>query len=87
MSVGGIQALLGGVLVREKKHQEAEKYLTGAYAILIRQPKTYAGRVQETRANLALAYDALGQPASAPRFRGEFTAADPQKIAAPVGKQ
>jgi Tfp pilus assembly protein PilF len=52
MSVGGIESLLGAVLVRQKRYAEAEPLLADACAILGTQPKTYAKRLQEAREGL-----------------------------------
>ena len=80
MAVGGAQALLGRVLVREKHYQEAEEHLTAAYAILEKQPGTsYLKRLQEVREDLAAVYKALQQPDQAARFRAELAANPPRK--------
>jgi tetratricopeptide (TPR) repeat protein/predicted Ser/Thr protein kinase len=74
MSVGMSQLLLGGVLLREKRYEEAEKYLSAAYTILATQPGIYAKRLQETRKDLAEVYDALHQTQKANEFRGQVPA-------------
>jgi serine/threonine-protein kinase len=74
MSVGALHALLGCVLVRQKRYQEAESNLTAAYAILINQPKTYAKRLQEARQGLVEVYHALHQDDRANEFRAQLAA-------------
>jgi len=86
LSVGGAQALLGRVLLREKHYRESGEQLTAAYAILAKQPGTsYLKMLQQTREDLATVYEALHQPDKAAKFRTELVANQPRKVDAPIG--
>jgi uncharacterized protein HemY len=52
IAVGEAHALLGRVLLREKRYPEAEEHLTVAYAILANRPITMLRRVREDLAAL-----------------------------------
>jgi eukaryotic-like serine/threonine-protein kinase len=85
LSVGGAQALLGRVLLREKHYRESVEQLTAAHAILAKQPGTsYLKMLQQTREDLATVYEALHQPDKAAQFRTELVANQPRKVDAPI---
>jgi tetratricopeptide (TPR) repeat protein len=71
MAVGGAQALLGRVLLREKRYLEAEEHLTAAYAIFANRPLTM---LQKVREDLAELYTVLHRPEKAAEFRAELAA-------------
>jgi hypothetical protein len=72
MAVGGAQALLGHVLLRERRYAEAEEQLLAAHTIYGNQSLALA---QRTREDLVELYSRLHRPEKAAQFRAELAAA------------
>jgi len=69
MNVGLAELNLGESLLRQNRYQEALAPLLAAYEVLNRGGAPYATRLDATRRYLAEAYEKLGQPNNAARFR------------------
>ncbi|HYK60909.1 MAG TPA: tetratricopeptide repeat protein [Bryobacteraceae bacterium] len=69
MNVGLAELNLGESLLRQNRYQEAVAPLLAAYEVLNRGGAPYATRLDATRRYLAEAYEKLGQPNNAARFR------------------
>jgi serine/threonine-protein kinase len=63
---------LGRVLVGMRRWADAERDLRGGYDILQGLTSPSVSWLQSARRNLALAYDSLGRPIDAARFRNEL---------------
>jgi tetratricopeptide (TPR) repeat protein len=69
MSVGLAEMNLGESLLRQNRYQEAIAPLLAAYEVLKGGPASLASRLDATRRYLAEAYEKLGRPNNAARFR------------------
>jgi serine/threonine protein kinase/tetratricopeptide (TPR) repeat protein len=65
------QVKLGHTLVIEKQYKNAEGPLLAGYAVLEKQPETYAARIKDARADLLAVYDALHEPEQAKKFQAD----------------
>ena len=62
---------LGRALLRQRRWSEAETESLAGYGVLMRITDPSVSWLQSARQDLAAAYEALGQPADAERFRAE----------------
>jgi serine/threonine-protein kinase len=67
---------LGRALLRQQKYAAAAAESLAGYEILRRQAEPSVSFLTAARRDLSAAYDALGQPAEAARFRAELSAAE-----------
>jgi serine/threonine protein kinase/tetratricopeptide (TPR) repeat protein len=63
---------LGRTLLRQHRFREAAKETRAGYEILVRQTDPATSFLRAARLDLALAYDSLGDPDQAARFRAEL---------------
>jgi serine/threonine protein kinase/tetratricopeptide (TPR) repeat protein len=69
--VGIVRIRLGRSLLRQHRYAEAERETHAGYEIVSRQSDPTVSWLKGARSDLAEAYDALGQPDQAARFRAE----------------
>ncbi len=77
--IGIARIKLGRALLRQQKLQAAAAESRAGYDILSRQAEPSVSFLTAARRDLAAAYDALGQPADAARFRAELATAEPPR--------
>ena len=68
-NIGIVKTKLGRALLRQKKYREAEAECRAGYEILAKQATPALNFIKNARADLVVAYTALGQPAEAARYR------------------
>ena len=66
---------LGRSLLRQRRFAEAAVESLAGYEIVAKQTNPAIGFLQNARKDLVAAYDTLGQPERAARFRAELAAA------------
>jgi serine/threonine-protein kinase len=71
MNVGITRIKLGRALLRSKRYEEAAAESQAGYDILIKQADPGVSFLRAARTDLAVAYDALGQPERAAKLRAE----------------
>ena len=76
---------LGRALARQTRWAEAEREALAGYQLLITQSVPATSFAQAARRDLAAAYDALGQPTKAARFRAEIVETERTTAAAGGG--
>jgi serine/threonine-protein kinase len=75
MNTGIARVKLGRTLLRERRYREAEGEILAGSDILSKQTSPSVSWVQAARKDLALVYDALGEPEKAKGVRAELAAA------------
>ncbi len=68
-NIGIVKTKLGRALLRQQKYREAEAECRAGYEILARQATPALTFITNARADLVVAYTALGRPAEAAKFR------------------
>ena len=74
MNTGIARVKLGRALLRERRYREAEGEILAGTAILTKQTSPSVSWVQAARKDLALVYEALGEPEKAKGVRAELAA-------------
>jgi serine/threonine-protein kinase len=82
VNLGIVRLKLGRTLLRQGRFAEAERESRAGYEMLIRQSAPSTSFLRAARRDLVVAYDSLGRPAEAARFRAEL--ADSVPVAAPA---
>ena len=72
VNVGITRIKLGRAILRQRRYAEAAAESLAGYEILIKQANPGVSFLKAARTDLALAYDALKEPAKAQRFRAEL---------------
>ena len=75
-NVGIAHTRLGRAFLRDHRYAESEAEVRTGYDILAKQSTPPQVWLQNARADLSEAYDALHQPEKANKFRAEFAAND-----------
>jgi serine/threonine-protein kinase len=74
LNTGIARVKLGRALLRERRYQEAEAEILAGSKILSKQTSPSVSWVQAARKDLALVYEALGEPEKAKEVRAELAA-------------